>query len=120
MLELYFPILKAIFTEPKKIEIKPEPVAIVEEVEKPVSIEEMIRQTFGEAGDEAIAVATCESHLDPLAYNQSGSKGIFQIMPVHEHRIKTGKNFFDIETNIQVAFEIYMEQNGFQAWVCQP
>lgn len=83
-----------------------------------IEIEEKIIQVFGEYGKQAIAVVDCESGFDPDAFNMSGAKGLFQLMPVHEWRAN-GNSLFDVDTNIDVAYQIYSEKDEYgnsQGW----
>lgn len=79
----------------------------------------MIRQTFPEQADIAVAVAMAESGLYPRALNAKdshsgckGSYGIFQIGCLHEDNPQV---LYDVEYNIKRAREIY-DQNGWQPW----
>ncbi len=69
--------------------------------------------------DEAIAVARCESGLNPRAYN-AGNYGLFQISYVHAGRVGGAlASLFDAATNIAVAYRIWFEQ-GWAPWACRP
>ncbi len=61
---------------------------------------------------EALSVAFCESRYDPAAYNSSGAKGLFQLMPVHQWR---GGDFFDPAVNVAVSYQLWSEQ-GWTPW----
>lgn len=71
--------------------------------------------------DQALRIAWCESRYDPLAYNQSGASGVFQIMPRwHGWRLKPGESLFDPMVNVRIAYEIWASDGGsFRQWVCQ-
>ena len=77
----------------------------------------IIRRIFGAAAPAAIAVAECESHLDPLAHNPSGAAGLFQLMPVHWEA--QGYDPYNAATNTRIAWHLY-SNSGWSAWVCQP
>lgn len=98
--------------EPKEV-----PIRVIYEEE---GIERLIRRTFPENPDLAVAIAKSESgkHLNPNAYNPeahrgcNGSYGVFQIACVHEDNPDM---LFDIEYNVKRAREIY-EAEGWQPW----
>lgn len=79
----------------------------------------LIKQTFPEEPQKAVAIAFAESHLNPRALNASdshkgcnGSYGIFQIGCLHE---KDPTILYDVEYNIKRARELYDEQ-GWAPW----
>lgn len=78
-----------------------------------------IMAVFGEDGKTAVAVARCESGLryNAVNHNTNGSTdyGIFQINSIHKAKYE-GRNIFDVDTNIDVAYQIYKAQ-GFSPWV---
>jgi hypothetical protein len=80
----------------------------------PVAI---ITRIFGSAASSAIAVARCESHLDPYAHNASGAAGLFQLMPSHWEA--QGYDPYNPVTNTRIARRIY-NGAGWSAWICQP
>ena len=82
-------------------------------------IEAKIRETFPEEPELAIAVARCESRLNPQAYNpHSDDGGLYQINQVHLPELeKLGLDRFDLEDNLTFARMLY-ERNGWQDWVC--
>jgi hypothetical protein len=78
----------------------------------------IIRRVFGAAAPAAIAIARCESGLNPHAYNAtSGAAGLFQLVPIHWRT--QGYDPYDAGTNTRIAYHIY-EQSGWSAWVCSP
>lgn len=79
-------------------------------------VEDIIR-AYDWQDDYAIAVAWCESKFDPSAYNRSsGASGIFQILPYwHASRLRPGESWFDAETNVRIAYELWREQ-GWTPW----
>lgn len=81
-------------------------------------VEAYILSVFGADGPTAVAVATCESGLDPSAYNPSGASGVFQIMPATALAVGTDPALlFDWEVNVDTAYRLYQEQ-GWAPWVC--
>lgn len=86
------------------------------EYEYPKTIEQLIEK-YDWDHDTALAVARAESNLNPQAYNPEwhrgcqGSIGIFQIACIHDDPEK----LFEVEYNIQRAYEIYSEQ-GWKPW----
>jgi len=79
----------------------------------------LIKQTFPEDPNRAVAIALAESGLNPKALNAGdshkgckGSYGIFQIGCLHE---KDPRVLYDVEYNIQRARELY-EQEGWAPW----
>lgn len=77
----------------------------------------VITRIFGAAAGQAIAVAECESHLNPLAHNPSGAAGLFQLMPVHWEA--QGYDPYNAATNTRIAYHLY-RNSGWSAWVCRP
>jgi hypothetical protein len=67
----------------------------------------------------AVAIAKAESGLRCNAINTNNNKsvdsGLFQINSVHKAKYQ-GKNIFDCETNIEVAYQIYKNQ-GWSPWI---
>lgn len=81
-------------------------------------VEGYILFVFGADGPAAVAVATCESGLDPSAYNPSGASGVFQIMPSTALAIGADPALlFDAKYNIDTAYRLYQQQ-GWSPWVC--
>lgn len=63
----------------------------------------------------ALAVAACESTLNPNATNGS-QIGLFQIASqYHSGRLQPGESLYDPEANVRIAYEIYSEQ-GWAPW----
>lgn len=95
---------------------KPDALKSIVVKEKELTIEEKIQKKFPECPEVMIAIAKAESNLDPKAININTNKsidiGLFQINSVHD---KEQLKLFDVDTNIEVAREIY-EKQGLQAW----
>lgn len=90
------------------------------------SPEDAIATFFFELYDEALAVATCESSLDPGAVSSGGGNhGLFQVNDVHRPAFEaaTGTPFdpgvYDPFLNAQFARQLY-DESGWDPWACQP
>ena len=72
---------------------------------------------------DALAVAHCESSLDPTAVGDLGERGLFQIHPVHDWRFDSlfggDADAHDPTQNASVALTVWNEF-GWAAWTCQP
>lgn len=85
-------------------------------------VEALILRYFGPAHyDKAVAVARCESGLNPRAY-YAGHAGIFQIAERwHRARVERmgyrWEQMYEAEPNIHVAHTIWTEQ-GWRPWTC--
>jgi len=72
--------------------------------------------------NKAVAVATCESGLDPEAVSPGGGNwGLFQINRVHERTLRkmgyTWSQITDPVVNAKLARSIY-DSSGWKAWSC--
>lgn len=81
-----------------------------------------IKQSFPDQYSKALAVATCESGLDPSAVSPGGGNwGLFQINRIHAARVVAmGYQWSQITNpvvNARVARSIYNE-SGWRAWSC--
>ena len=75
---------------------------------------------YGWPVDEALAVLSCESGGDVLAYN-GGSMGLFQVhYPSHSGRVSGPEALYDPATNIAVAYDIWIDNAGWGPWGCKP
>lgn len=90
------------------------------------SVEATIRSWFPEVGDAAVAVARCESGLNPSARSPSGYRGLFQLSPSHASSFAavTGRDFEDAwdeaGPNSQYARYLY-DRQGWAPWgACAP
>lgn len=82
-------------------------------------LEQMIRAEFGEQGDNAIAVARCESSLNPSRVGdkqmEKWSYGLFQINRTwHPY---SEQELLDPAFNIKIAKKIY-DGAGWKRWTC--
>lgn len=83
----------------------------------------LIKDTFHEEPHTAIAIANCESGLNPDAYNPNNTDGttdggLWQLNSVHDKRLKElGLDKFDPEDATEFARILY-EESGFRPWVC--
>ena len=70
------------------------------------------------------ACPTGESNGDPNAISWAGSRGLFQLMPVHAWRFTARgwdywTDWMDVEKNVAVAHDLWLER-GWAAWDCAP
>ncbi len=87
------------------------------------SIASQIRAVFGPYGNQAVAVATCESGLNPNAANpHSSARGLFQFLS----STWAGTSYasyspFNAWANIQAAHQVFVRDGySWREWVCQP
>lgn len=91
------------------------------------SIVSMIDQVFGADAPTAVQIATCESGLNPNAYNPasiggSHAAGLFQILyPSTWYTTpEAGLSPFDAMANIQAAHSIFVRDGySWREWTCQ-
>lgn len=85
-------------------------------------IQARIRRVFGAYGSAAIAVARCESSLNPNAYNPSGAAGLFQIMPgTWAGTAQARRSRYNAAANIAGAHEIFVRDGySWREWTCKP
>jgi transcriptional regulator with XRE-family HTH domain len=84
-------------------------------------VEQRIREVFPEEPDKAVAIARCQSRLDPLSVAPSGDGsrgwGLFQIRDRQLEQLGgTPLKAFDPEWNIQAARRLWSETRDFQYW----
>ncbi|MGW3045281.1 helix-turn-helix domain-containing protein [Kitasatospora sp. NPDC001159] len=87
----------------------------------PAQVEQRIRQVFTTGADEAVAVARCQSGLDPLYVlpNPDGSRnwGVFQIVDGRIHQFDgSSRQALDPEWNISTAYRLYLLHPDFSDW----
>lgn len=92
---------------------------ILTESSQQTDIESLIRQEFGSEGDKAVAIAKCESSLDPSRIGDKHmdywSYGLFQINQTwHKYSKET---LLDPVQNVRIAHEIYLK-GGWDRWSC--
>ena len=103
----------------------PQPVAAPTPAPAPAgSVEDAIATSFGDVYDQAIAVARCESGLDPNAVSRGGGNwGLFQINVVHKSRVEamgySWDQILDPYVNAAVARSIYDDAGGWGPWGCR-
>ncbi len=69
---------------------------------------------------QAIAVARCESTMNPRAYN-AGNYGLMQVnYGAHASLVARPEDLYDAETNLRVAYQIYASAGGWGPWACKP
>jgi len=72
---------------------------------------------FGKLADEARLVATCESGMNPKAHNKkTDDRGIFQIHYPIWVKVFGDVDYFDEETNIRLAKQIYDRSGNWSPW----
>jgi hypothetical protein len=87
--------------------------------------EAAIAHWFPDVYDGAVAVAQCESSMDPDAVSSGGGNhGLFQINFVHENDFVavTGRPWSDVynaDANAQFARYLY-DESGWSPWACSP
>lgn len=102
-----------------------EKVVLIEVVYDKAGIERLIRATFPETSNTAVAIAKAESELNPKAYNGeahkgcNGSIGVMQIGCVHNR--SNPKALHDVAFNLKKARAIYDDSlartgNGWLPW----
>ena len=108
---------KGNFTQP--VAVSPTPTSEQQQ------IIDYIIQVFGKDAPNAIRVFTCESGLNPRAYNDNTSWGgvghDYGVAQLNDHyQGITNKDFlYDFHINILMAKEIFDKWGGnFQAWTC--
>lgn len=90
------------------------------------SVEQAIAAHFGDVYDQAVAVADCESSLNPNAMSPDGRNfGLFQINVVHRDDFEqfTGRTWddaiFDPDANAAYARKLYDGHGGWRRdWAC--
>jgi soluble lytic murein transglycosylase-like protein len=79
---------------------------------------------FGDAEQQAIAIARCESSLNPKAVSPGGGNhGLFQINTVHRGLVNSmgysWSQLMDPFVNADVARVIYDQAGGWGPWSCK-
>jgi len=83
----------------------------------------MISQVFGPYASAAIAVARCESGLNPSATNpSSGAAGLFQFLSgTWSGTSQAGSSPYNAWANIVAAHEVFVRDGySWREWSCQP
>lgn len=92
------------------------------------AITDMISQVFGPDGPAAISVATCESGLNPSAYNPisvrgSHAEGLFQILVPRTWGTtsQADNSPYNARANTLAAHEIFVRDGySWREWACKP
>ncbi|WP_039932491.1 helix-turn-helix domain-containing protein [Streptomyces viridochromogenes] len=84
-------------------------------------VRQRVREVFPEAPDKAVAIADCQSFLDPLHIlpNTNGTRnwGLFQISDARLRDLKgTPRQALDPEWNIQAARKLWSRERDFGDW----
>lgn len=87
----------------------------------PGKVRQRVRKVFREQPDDAVAVADCQSFLDPLHVvpNTNGTRnwGVFQISDAALRKLGgTPREAMDPEWNIQAAHRLWSRTKGFGDW----
>lgn len=108
-----------VYEAPPEVEEVPSIPEPVEEDWTQERIIALIRDTFPEDPERAIAIARCESGLRPDAVGPTQDGGVFQIhIPSHGKRLEElGFDIWDPVDNVKFARMLYDEQE-WQPWVC--
>lgn len=91
------------------------------EIWAPQKVRQRVREVFTEAPDDAVAIADCQSFLDPLHIlpNTNGSRnwGLFQISDARLAELGgTPAQALDPEWNIQAAHKLWSRERDFGDW----
>lgn len=87
-----------------------------------------IRAVFGSYANQALAVASCESSLNPNAYNPisvggAHAEGVFQILSTSTWYSTSYRNQspYNAYANIHAAYQIFhRDGNSWREWACKP
>jgi transcriptional regulator with XRE-family HTH domain len=87
----------------------------------PQKVRERIREVFSAVPDDAVAIADCQSFLDPLHIlpNTNGTRnwGLFQISDTRLRELGgTPRKALDPEWNIQAAKKLWSRDHDFHDW----
>lgn len=83
------------------------------EIERTLSMEKIIKDIWEDDAELGIAIAKCESGLNPQAKNKnSTASGLFQILEVHWYE---GFNPFNPYQSACLAYQIY-KRDGTKPW----
>ncbi|MDX3129393.1 helix-turn-helix domain-containing protein [Streptomyces europaeiscabiei] len=87
----------------------------------PKKVRQRVRQVFAEEPDHAVAIADCQSFLDPLHIlpNTNGTRnwGVFQISDARLSKLGgTPRKALDPEWNIQAAYRLWKRAGDFNDW----
>ncbi len=87
----------------------------------PQKVRQRVREVFAQAPDDAVAIADCQSFLDPLHIlpNTNGSRnwGVFQISDARLGELGgTPAKALDPEWNIQAAHKLWSRGHDFSDW----
>ncbi|WP_030955642.1 helix-turn-helix domain-containing protein [Streptomyces sp. NRRL S-481] len=104
------PTKKALYTSDVRMGVWP-----------PEKVRERVREVFPEVPDKAVAIADCQSFLDPLHIlpNTNGTRnwGLFQISDARLRELGgTPRQALDPEWNIQAARKLWSRERDFGDW----
>lgn len=82
-------------------------------------IEDIVQQVFGPQAGAALAVAWCESKLNPVAIGSTGERGLFQVHPIHAYRWPDfWAAWSDPQRNAEYAYELSAGGSNWSPWAC--
>ncbi|MCK8431787.1 hypothetical protein G3I77_01740 [Streptomyces sp. D2-8] len=104
------PTKKALYTSPVRMGVW-----------SPQKVRQRVREVFPEVPDKAVAIADCQSFLDPLHIlpNTNGTRnwGLFQISDARLRELGgTPREALDPEWNIQAARKLWSRDRDFGDW----
>lgn len=105
--------------DPTKKALRESPIRM--ETWTPAKVRQRVREVFTETPDDAVAIADCQSFLDPLHIlpNTNGSRnwGLFQISDARLAELGgTPAQALDPEWNIQAAHKLWSRERDFSDW----
>jgi hypothetical protein len=130
LINKFFETNQLVFRSPVKFGIyspvlitKRQKLEVIKNLNSPLNeIQQYICEKFGADCKVALAVQKAENgtmQCDRFNINTNGTVdfGIFQINTIHLKKGYKISDLVDCKKNVDIAFEIYRQQKGFQAWV---
>jgi soluble lytic murein transglycosylase-like protein len=85
----------------------------------PLTATQAIVKVFGRHARAALAVARCESGMNPRAVGRAGERGLMQIHPVHFGWVDEAR-LFDPLYNARIAYRLSRDGTSWAQWTCKP